>query len=373
MGSMTHALAFVTAYVVPLTAAVGLWLGGVWTFLTPLLVFGWVPLLDVLVDVDTENASPDEEARRLANPLYDVWLWLWIPAQLGLIAWGAHRVGSGAATLVEAAGVVLSVGIVGGAGGITIAHELMHRSTRREAFAAELLMSSVAYPHFCIEHVLGHHRWVATPLDPASSRLGESVYRFLPRVLSGSLASAWRLEGERVRRLGLPVWRDRRVRMPLVVLALWLVALLATGPAGLAFVVLQSVVAFGLLEIVNYVEHYGLERRRDAGGRWERVQPQHSWNSPHRVSGHLLFNLPRHADHHFLASRPYPILRHMPHSPQFPAGYGTMVLIGLVPPLWRRIMDPRVLAWRAVHAAPPPPVTTSIAGPAEPPARAQWT
>jgi alkane 1-monooxygenase len=225
----------------------------------------------------------------------------------------------------------------------------MHRKTKLHRAGAEILMTSVSYTHFCVEHVLGHHRKVATAEDPATSRFGESFYRFYPRTLIGSLVSAWRLEGERCRKRGISAWslRNRRTRYALVLAAVYAGVGLAFGPLGLGLFIAQGVVAFSLLEAINYIEHYGLTRRRLASGRFERVRPEHSWNSAHRVSNWYLFNLARHSDHHYLASREYDRLRHHGSAPQLPSGYAAMVLAALVPPLWFRIMNPRVEAWNA--------------------------
>jgi alkane 1-monooxygenase len=239
--------------------------------------------------------------------------------------------------------LAVGTGVLTVGGGINIAHELMHRSRPLDQALAEVLMTSVSYPWFCVEHVLGHHRNVATPADPATARPGESVYAFLPRTLVGGLRSAWALERDRVRRRKLAPFgpRDRRTRY-----GAWLVlmygTLAALGWQAVLFFAVQSLVAVLLLEVTNYLEHYGLQRAPLPGGRFERVQPHHSWNSAHRLTGRFLFNLPRHADHHAWASRPYWQLRHWPDAPQLPAGYTTMLIVALVPPLWRAIMDPRV-------------------------------
>lgn len=201
----------------------------------------------------------------------------------------------------------------------------------------------VSYPHFCVEHVRGHHRRVATLEDPATARLGEALPAFLARSIGGGLASAWRLEAQRAARERRVPWalRDARLRQPLLMTALWTGTALAFGATGLLAFALQGVVAVLLLETINYVEHYGLRRRELAPGRWERVGPEHSWNSARLVSNGYLFNLERHSDHHELASRPYEQLRHREKAPQLPAGYSLMLLLAWLPPLWFRIMDSR--------------------------------
>lgn len=312
-------------------------------------VFGIVPWLDAWLGRDTRNPPADAtHARR-----FDVPLLLWVTVQLAVSLWWIAQAAGAAAFDAPTILAMTSVGLMNGGIGITVAHELMHRPTRPERALAEVLMSCVSYTHFCIEHVHGHHRHVATPRDPASSRLGESVYRFLPRTLVGGLVSAWSIEVERLRRSGLAVIgpRNRMLRYAAVQVAIYGGLGLALGPIAMALWAGQSVFAVLLLEVINYVEHYGLSRREVAPGRYERVAPRHSWNASHRVTNWLLFNLQRHSDHHFLASRPYDLLRHYDEVPQLPAGYATMVILALVPPLWRRVMDPRVASVRALGAA----------------------
>jgi alkane 1-monooxygenase len=244
-------------------------------------------------------------------------------------------------------GIVLSVGILGGTG-INVAHELVHRKNKWDKALAELLTWSVTYTHFCVEHVYGHHKKVATPNDPATSRFNESIYRFLPRSLFGGVLSFWHIETSLVenRRKPSPWFEDRRIRYPLgLVLGYTMIGVWLGFSAVLLWLVM-GLIGSTMLEIVNYVEHYGLERDCRANGRFERVQPHHSWSSTHRITGWLLFGLPRHADHHFLASRPYPILRNHVEAPQLPAGYATMFLLALVPPLWFAVMNPRAEAVR---------------------------
>lgn len=331
------------------TALLGLltvWQGGLWPALVPLYVFGVVPLLDAVGGLDHDEIEPETAARAWRDWRYDAWLWLWAPLQLAAIAFGVWRAAQVPLGSLEFASLALAVGFVGGLG-INVAHELMHRKGKPERALAEVLMTSVTYTHFCIEHVLGHHRHVATPHDPASSRRGETLYQFLPRTLLGSLRSAWRLEAARVekRSIGPFSLHDRRVRYLLVLAAIYAALWFGAGPRALVFFAAQSAVAALLLETINYIEHYGLSRREVSPGRYEPCKPAHSWNSAHRITNWVLFNLPRHADHHHIASRPFFSLRDIEDSPQLPAGYATMVLCALVPPLFRGIMDPRVDDW----------------------------
>jgi alkane 1-monooxygenase len=241
----------------------------------------------------------------------------------------------------------------------------MHRRSPIDRALAEVMMTVISYPHFCVEHVYGHHRKVATREDAASSRFGETLYGFLPRTLWTSLRSFWEIETAIAKRKGLSLGspRDRRVRYPASVAAMYGATYAVGGWASVIALAVIGAVAILVLETINYLEHYGLARARTKSGGYERVQPHHSWNSAHGLSSRFLFGLTRHADHHYLSSRPYAILRHHPDAPQLPHGYGAMFLIALVPPWWRRVMDPRVLALRpSEQPGPrPSPATTSTA------------
>ena len=321
-------------------ASVGAWL--------PLLViFGLLPIIDHLCGIDTSNhdtRDADFERHAYFRVLTLLTLLAW-PAVLAYCAWESTRLPLGPFGML---GWILSTGVLGGTLAITPAHELVHKSTRLERFCGGLLLTSVGYHGFKIEHVRGPHVNVATPADASSARFGESVYAFVARALRDNVRNAWRLEAQRLRQVGQRAWSHHNEMLRWT--ALWLVLLgafaLWLGAAGALFFVAQGIVAASTLEIINYVEHYGLERRAVAPGRYERVTHLHSWNAPQRVSNWLLFNLQRHSDHHAHARRRYQVLQHHDDSPQLPAGYATMIVLALVPPLWRRIMDPRALRAR---------------------------
>jgi alkane 1-monooxygenase len=340
---MMRLIPFFLVFMLPPMLVLGVERGGVFTIAPVLFTFGLIPIFDAVLAQEREN-PPEREGH---HSLFDLPLLLWLPVQLATTVYVLWRCAEGQLGGLEIAGIVISLGIINGAGGINIAHELMHRKAAGYRAAAEILMTAVSYTHFCVEHVLGHHRNVATPDDPASSRLGESFYRFYGRTVFGSLRSAWTLERERCRARAIPRWslRNRCLRYPLVLAGVYVGVYVAFGPLGLGAFAAQGVVAFSLLEAINYIEHYGLARQRLASGKHERVRPEHSWNSAHRVSNYYLFNLARHSDHHYLASREYDRLRHHDDAPQLPTGYAGMVLLALLPPLWFRVMNPRVVAW----------------------------
>jgi alkane 1-monooxygenase len=336
------------AYLVPITAALGLWLGGLWSWLTVVFVYGLVPLADGIVGPDPRNAEDAALQRAARSRLASVPLVLALPVQLGLFGL-LGMVWQGEATAWERAGWVASVAIAGGGIGIVIGHELVHRRDRALYWVGKLLLGMVLYMHFAVEHVRGHHPRVGTDEDPASARQGRSVYAFIPSSIVRQFFSAWTLEAERLARAGRRAWTLRNeVLVGLLLQVAWLGG--AAALFGIEVAAVFAVVALlsvSLLEIVNYIEHYGLRRDRDATGRLEPVRAHHSWNSDHVVSRGLLFELPRHTDHHMNGSRPYQTLRSVAGAPQLPAGYPTMVLLALLPPLWFRMMDPRVAALRA--------------------------
>jgi alkane 1-monooxygenase len=288
----------------------------------------------------------------LALELGGPWLLLpplWVPCQVLVTAYGVYIVGNTDPSPWELFGLTFAVGLTGVGAGINVAHELMHRRGKFEHFLSEVSLTAVTYPHFTVEHVLGHHRRVATPEDPASADLGDRLYPFIFRSIFGGIRSAWELEGIRVKRRGAGFMGlgDRRVRHPLMVAGAYALAYAVGGWMSVGFMLAQSFVAVALLEVINYVEHYGLRREEISPGKYERVKPHHSWNASQRVTNWFLFNLQRHSDHHYLASRPYWQLRHYEDVPQLPFGYATAIVVALIPPLWHRIMDPRVEALRA--------------------------
>ncbi len=317
-------------------------------WLTPIVVFLAVPVLDAWLGGDPVNPSDDEALELVADPFYRAVTIAAAPAQVALVALGAWAFASADMSVAEGLGWIVSVGTATGGVGITFAHELIHKQRRLDQFAGGVLLSLACYPGFKVEHVRGHHVHVGTPLDNTTARLGQGLYDYLGTALACNLPKAWRLEADRLRALGLPAWhwRNEVLAWHLAVAALVVALGVLWGAAAAAFLVAQAAFGVALLETVNYIEHYGLERPRRADGTYAPVGPQHSWNSNARLTNLLLINLQRHADHHRYARRPYPILRDLPEAPQLPAGYPTMLLAALVPPLWFRIMDPRAAALR---------------------------
>ena len=339
LGLIVPTLPFITWGLVHASGAGILW------FFGPVLVFGIFPLLDLAAGHDRRN-PPEAIIKRLEQDRYYRWCtYLYLPVQYAGLAFACWQWADGGLSVADKIGLALTVGMVSGIA-INTAHELGHKRASLERWLSKVALAQSGYGHFFIEHNRGHHVRVATPEDPASARLGESLYSFLPRTVLGSLRSAWELERTRLARLESSPWTPRNDILNAWAMTLVLYGALAGifGPSVLPYLVLQSVLGFCLLEVVNYLEHYGLLRGRRDDGRYERTRPEHSWNSNSVASNVLLYHLQRHSDHHANPLRRYQALRHDDTAPQLPTGYAGMIVLAAIPPLWRRVMDRRVLA-----------------------------
>ena len=338
----------------PLIPFVGLWLhhatGQELWLLTPLVIaYGVGPLLDWLLGED-ENNPPEAVVPQLeADLYYRVLTWITVPLHfvtlIGCAWWAGTQPLSWWAFLVLAYIAGMTAGL-----GINTGHELGHKHSAFEQWLAKIVLAVPAYGHFCVEHNRGHHRDVATPQDPASSRMGESIYAFALREIPGAMRRAWVLERDRLAKAGRSAWSlDNAILQSHAIALVVQGGLLALyGWKMLPFLVVHNLVAWWQLTSANYVEHYGLLRRRLPNGRYERPQPHHSWNANHTYTNLMLFQLERHSDHHAYPSRRYQSLRHFEDLPQLPSGYQGMFPIAYVPPLWFRVMDPRLMALKQV-------------------------
>ena len=348
--SVFRKIGFFTAFIIPILVVVGYQMDGWYNYLTLAFVFVIIPVIDMLSGVDTLNVEASR-AKIVAEEFYYrfiTYLWTWF--QLIFLLWGTHVVVFGKIdSVIEWMGFVLSFAMVTGGIGITVAHELGHKKSSLERFYSKVLLMTVSYMHFYIEHNRGHHVHVATPEDPATARKNESFYTFWLRSVFKGYLHAWKIENDRIRRKPLPPIYNNMIWFTL--LPLLLCAMLTLGFSLWAgfftwqipvFFFAQCFLAFTLLELVNYVEHYGIMRREVAPGRYERVTPVHSWNASHLISNFFLFQLQRHSDHHANAIKRYQVLNHYEESPQLPAGYPTMIMVALVPPLWFAMMNRRL-------------------------------
>jgi alkane 1-monooxygenase len=319
---------------------------GVFWFWGPLFIFGVMPILDTIIGKDSSN-PPDSVVKYLEQDRYYRWCtYAFIPLQLVALVGGAALLAGDDLGVAEKLGLALTLGCVNGIG-INTAHELGHKRASLERWLSKVALAPTGYGHFYIEHNRGHHVRVATPEDPASSRMGESFYRFWPRTVTGSLRSSLELEAQRLQRDEVR-WLSPRndiLNAWAMTVALFAALVLAFGVSILPWLVIQAVVGFSLLEVVNYLEHYGLlrDKRDDGTDRYERTEPRHSWNSDNVSSNVLLYHLQRHSDHHAHPTRRFQALRHFDEAPELPSGYATMILLAVIPPLWRRVMDPRVV------------------------------
>ena len=335
-------------YVPAILTLASLLVGGWSSFLALVVIFGVAPVIDHFsrhVRMLEENLSESEESRVRAERRYDWVLWLSVPVQYGLLAIYLYRMVYTDLSAVEMIGMTLSMGTSCGILGINAAHELGHRRRPSEQRMAKALLLTSLYCHFFIEHNRGHHARVATEADPASARYGEWLYTFIPRSMVGGWLSAWELERDRLRARGARVfsWQNEMLRLQVYQLLFCAVIALVFGLAGVAAFVLVALMGGLLLETVNYLEHYGLERTIQEDGRPERVLPIHSWNSNLPMGRYMLFELSRHSDHHAHARRKYQTLRHFDYVPQLPTGYPGMIVLAWFPPLWFALMHRHML------------------------------
>lgn len=328
-------------------------LQGGWTvLLVPLVTWYLFAALDGVFGLNLENADLNTDPDDLI--WYRALTIAWVPVQFltlfGLIWYATH---TDHLTTWAMIGLFFGVGVITGSIGINYSHELMHQKARSERLLGDILLAMVLYSHFRSEHLLVHHRYVGTPRDPVTARFNEGFFRFYPRVLRQSLQSSFRAEQKMLARKNLewsdfsnPFFRYWALQGGMLVLAF-----LLGGGVGVALFLLQAGVAIWQLELVNYVEHYGLTRKHLGDGKYEHVMPHHSWNAAHKASNWLLINLQRHSDHHYKPDRPFPLLQTYSHAdaPQLPFGYPVMTVAAMIPPLWRRVMNPRVRSWRAAY------------------------
>ena len=340
---------WVLSVLFPLVPFVGMglmaWTGAEWTLWVPLVfLYIFVPVLDHMFPNDRSNPPEQVVPQLEADNYYRMLNHLTVPLHFLVLVAGTWFVAAHDLGWSGLLAIGLMVGVISGFG-INTGHELGHKKNFADRLAARLVLAVPFYGHFAIEHNAGHHAQVATPEDSASSRLGESIYRFALREIPGGLRRAWRLERQRLQRRGHAVWnwRNEILQSYAVSVALYGGLIAVFGVKVMPFLLIQTAYAWWQLTSANYIEHYGLLRAKGSDGRYERCRPQHSWNANHLASNLVTFHLERHSDHHAHAARRYQSLRHFDDVPQLPQGYFGMFLLAYVPPLWYRVMDPRVL------------------------------
>jgi len=334
----------------PLIPLIGMglmtWSGQEWMLWIPVaLVYVAIPLLDHILPNDSNNPPEQIVPQLEQDRYYRILNHITVPLHFVILiagAWFVANVEPGWSGLIA---LSLMVGLISGFG-INTGHELGHKKAPLDRFAARLVLAVPFYGHFAIEHNAGHHAQVATPEDSASSRFGESIYRFVFREVPGGIARGWRLESNRLQRRGFRTWswRNEILQSYAASVILYGGLIFAFGAVILPFLLIQTLWAWWQLTSANYIEHYGLLRKKLPDGRYERCQPHHSWNANQIASNLVTFHLERHSDHHAYAARHYQSLRHFDDVPQLPSGYFGMFILSYFPSLWRRVMDPRVLA-----------------------------
>jgi alkane 1-monooxygenase len=343
-----EAFKYLLVLTLPAAAAVSFSQAGWLTYLPVIYAFGAIPMLEFLFKPNPKNLEETELALRKADRLYDWMLYLIVLVQYLMLGWFFVAVTQPGLQPFEIAGRITAMGLLCGVLGINVAHELGHRVKKEEQFMAKALLLTSLYMHFFIEHNRGHHKNVSTPIDPSSARHNEWLPVFWARSVFGAYRGAWHLEHQRLRRKKVSLFS---LKNEMLVFTLVQGALLATigfafGPVVLGYFMAAATLGFLLLETVNYIEHYGLARKKVSDHRYEDTQPQHSWNSNHVVGRLMLFELSRHADHHYQPAKKYQTLNHHNNSPQMPTGYPGMMLLAALPPLWFWVMNKRVAFWQ---------------------------
>jgi len=334
----------------PLEPLLAIWLHSIagnelWLLLPVLLNYGFGPLIDWILGEDRNN-PPEEVVMQLSQDRYYRWLtFATVPLHFVTLIGAAWYASS---QDLSAFGILALAAVAGITAGLAIntGHELGHKNSRLEKILAKIVLAVPAYGHFTIEHNLCHHRNVSTPEDPASARMGESIYKYALREVPGAFAEAWAVEKDRLNRRGKKTWHpENQILQSYALTAVLTVTLIvAFGWIMLPFLLVHNVLAYWQLTSANYIEHYGLLRQKDENGKYERCEPRHSWNSNHIFSNLVLFHLERHSDHHANPLRRYQALRHFDDAPQLPNGYFGAYLLAYVPWLWFRVMDKRLLA-----------------------------
>ncbi len=323
-------------------------LGGPWVFVAPIYVFMLIPLLELVLPYSEQNLDKAQEEIAKKDVKYDLMVWSVVPLQYALLFFFLNRIGDASLTWWEIAGMIFSFGIACGVLGINAAHELGHRNTWYEQTMSKMLLLTSLYTHFYIEHNRGHHKNVSTDEDPASSRRGETIYSFFIRSVRDGWFSAWHLESERLKKTNTPFFSLQNEMLVLQTLQFLFVAAIGIvwGWKVMLFFIAAGTIGFLLLETVNYIEHYGLRRRKIEDAYYEKVMPIHSWNSNHPIGRIMLFELTRHSDHHYIAGRKYQVLRHFDDSPQMPTGYPGMMVLSFFPPLFFNVMHKQIQKYK---------------------------
>jgi len=336
-------LKYLMSYSIALLAFIGISIGGFYNYLAVIFTFIFIPLLEILVKKSDEKYSEEEKKNRLLDPFFDLLLYLNIPIVFGIFFFSIDKLAF-TSSVSDIVGIILSASIVMATNGINVGHELGHRKSIIARTCSKILYLPSQYMHFYIEHNFGHHINVATPEDPATARYKQTLYSFWVTSVIRTYVSAWKIQ-LRLLRVSKKSFLSIKNDMIFYTIFQIIFLLFIYYNFGLYLTILSlvmSVVSFLFLETINYVEHYGLLRKKELSGRYERVKPHHSWNSNHTIGRIVLYELTRHSDHHFKSSKKYQVLESLEDCPHLPYGYPTSILLSLIPPVWFRIMNPLV-------------------------------
>ena len=340
---MIKDLKYLMSYSIALFAFIGISLGGFYNYLAVVFTFVFIPVLEIIVKKSDEKYTDEEKKNRNLDPFFDLLLYLNIPIVFGIFFFSLEKLAL-ASSVYDIIGIILSASIVMATNGINVGHELGHRKSLIARTCSKLLYLPCQYMHFYIEHNFGHHINVATPEDPATARYKQTVYSFWITSVIRTYVSAWEIQLKllKVSKRGFFSIKNDMIFYTLFQLSFLVFIYYNFGLYLTLLSIVMSIVSFLFLETINYVEHYGLLRKKEPSGRYERVKPHHSWNSNHTIGRIVLYELTRHSDHHFKSSKKYQVLESLDECPHLPHGYPTSILISLIPPLWFSIMNPLV-------------------------------
>jgi alkane 1-monooxygenase len=335
---------YLLAFTIPIIGIFGIHLGGLFTYSAFLFAFVAIPIIDSLLPIDTKNYDTDSISRRNKNMLFDFLLYLNVPIVYGALLYSLYRIANQPLQLHEIIGMILSLGVILGANGINVAHELGHRKSLFEKILAKILLIPSHYTHFFIEHNHGHHVHVSTPEDPSTAKYNQHLYSFWIQTVTGTYIKAWQIQTRlnKIDNRSFLSLKNDIFWFTLIQIAYLFLIYTYFDFLGLLFAVFSGIVGFLLLETINYIEHYGLKRKQLPSGRFERVNETHSWNSNHVIGRIILYELTRHSDHHYKSQKKYQILEYHDISPQMPYGYPTAMVLSFFPPLWFAIMNKRI-------------------------------
>ena len=340
---MIKDLKYLMSYSIALFAFIGISLGGFYNYLAVVFTFVFIPVLEIIVKKSDEKYTDEEKKNRNLDPFFDLLLYLNIPIVFGIFFFSLEKLAL-TSSVYDIIGIILSASIVMATNGINVGHELGHRKSLIARTCSKLLYLPCQYMHFYIEHNFGHHINVATPEDPATARYKQTVYSFWITSVIRTYVSAWEIQLKllKVSKRSFFSIKNDMVFYTFFQLSFLVFIYYNFGLYLTLLSILMSVVSFLFLETINYVEHYGLLRKKEPSGRYERVKPHHSWNSNHTIGRIVLYELTRHSDHHFKSSKKYQVLESLDECPHLPHGYPTSILLSLIPPLWFSIMNPLV-------------------------------